>query len=353
MIVTSFSPKHGNLSVIIESADDLWLLRRLIRKGDTVVTRSSRVVKQEDEFSRPDKGERVKVTIALEVEQVHLDRSVERIRVRGTIREASDDVVSKTGTHSISLSAGHTMTLKKEAWGSADIRLVDSSKNTGPRFLLVTVDRREAGIGTLSSSHLSVTTTIESGAGGKQSQEQSLQPFLKKVSDVVKETWRDGDTIVIAGPGHTKLSLANLIGADPSLSNGVKIVEGYDLVGSDGIRGLVKYPGFQKVAADTALVEMQNLVNEVVRRVSQGDGRVAYSLGRVRFAAVAGAVEACVVSDDVFDRNVPEEEVVETLNRIESQGGRVHLADSSLEFGKQVSAFGGIVATLRYPLRFE
>ena len=309
------------------------------------------MVRQEDEFSRPDKGERVKVTIALEVEEVHLDSSVERIRVRGTIREASDDTVSKTGTHSISLSPGHAMTLRKETWGSADIRLVDSSKNTGARFLLVAVDRREAGIGTLSSSHLSVTTTIESGAGGKQSQEQSLQPFLKKVSDVVKETWREGDTIVIAGPGHTKLSVANLIEAYPSLSKGVKVVEGYDLVGSDGIRGMVKYPGFQKVAADTALVEMQNLVNEVVRRISQGDGRVAYSLPRVSAAAAVGAIDACAVSDDVFAQTVKEDEVVDTLNTVETQGGKVYLADSSLEFGKQVSAFGGIVATLRYSLR--
>ena len=309
------------------------------------------MLKQEDEYSRPDKGERVKITIALEVEEVHLDSSVERIRVRGTIREASDDIVSKTGTHSVSLSPGHTMTLRKERWSSAEVRMVDSSKNSGSRFLLVTLDRREAGVGTLSSSHLSVTATIESGAGGKQSQEQSLQPFLKKVLELVKETWREDDTIVIAGPGHTKLSLTNLVSEDSALSKRLEVVEGYDLVGSDGIRGMVKHPGFQKVAAATAIVEMQSLVNEVVRRISQGDGRVAYSLPRVNAAALVGAVESCAVSDDVFAHEVKEEEVVDALNRIESQGGRVYLADSSLEFGKQVSAFGGIVATLRYPLK--
>ena len=52
---------------------------------------------RKDEYSRPDKGERVKVTIALSVEEVHLDSSIERIRVRGTIVEASDESVTKGG----------------------------------------------------------------------------------------------------------------------------------------------------------------------------------------------------------------------------------------------------------------
>ncbi|HYC11361.1 MAG TPA: mRNA surveillance protein Pelota, partial [Nitrososphaerales archaeon] len=65
----------------------------------------------------------------------------------------------------------------------------------------------------------------------------------------------------------------------------------------------------------------------------------------------AGAVEACAVSDDVFSSGTDEDALVDTLNTVEAKGGSVHLADSSLELGKQVSAFGGIVALLRYPLR--
>jgi len=104
LIVTQFNPKHGSCSLTIESSEDLWTLRRLIAKGDVLVTRSSRVVKREDEFSRPDKGERVKVTIALSVEEVHLDSSIERLRVRGTITETSDESINRAGTHSVTLS---------------------------------------------------------------------------------------------------------------------------------------------------------------------------------------------------------------------------------------------------------
>jgi stalled ribosome rescue protein Dom34 len=71
----------------------------------------------------------------------------------------------------------------------------------------------------------------------------------------------------------------------------------------------------------------------------------------VAIAAQAGAVDSCLVSDDVFLRNMDEEQVVQVLNTVEQKGGEVYLCDSSLEAGKQVSSFGGIVATLRYALR--
>jgi protein pelota len=350
LIVTEFNPKHGHCSLTIESAEDLWTLRRLIDKGDVVVTRSSRVVKREDEFSRPDKGERVKVTIALSVEEAHLDNSLERIRVRGTIIEASDESVTKAGSHSVILSPGHSLTLRKKVWSPLHRRLVRPSRGTSKRFLLVAVDRREAGIGTLSGSHLSVATTIESGLGGKMGDEPSSRPYVSKVVDLIAQIVMEGDQIVVGGPGNFKNLIANQTRARfPSYV--VNVVEGLDLTGSDGIRSLIKTESFQNLAKGSLIIEIQQLVAEVIKRISMSDPKVAYSLPRVSKAAAAGAVEACAVSDNVFASGVDEEALVEVLNTIEEQGGSVYLADSSMEFGKQISSFGGIVALLRYSLR--
>lgn len=350
MIVTDFNPKHDHCSLTIESAEDLWTLRRLIAKGDILVTRSSRVVKREDEYSRPDKGERVKVTMALSVEEVHLDSSIERVRVRGTIVEASDESVTKAGSHSVTLSPGHSLTLRKKAWTPVDIGLVRPPRSSSARFVLVAADRREAGVGTLSGSHLSVVTTIESGLGGKMGEEQSSRPYVGKVAEVVSQIFQEGDRVVVAGPGNFKNAISNQV-KERLKSHPVTTLEGLDLTGADGVRALIKTQTFQGLAKDSIIVEMQLLVTEVVRRVSTGDPKVAYTLPRVRDAATAGAVEACVVSDDVFSTGIDEEELVNVLNGIEAKGGSVYLADSSLEFGKQVSSFGGIVALLRYALR--
>jgi stalled ribosome rescue protein Dom34 len=174
---------------------------------------------------------------------------------------------------------------------------------------------------------------------------------LKKIVDGLRNSWREGDKVVIAGPGNTKLALATKVASEPDLGGNYVVVEGFDLAGADGVRGLIKFDAFQQVARDSVLVEVQSIVNELIRRMARGDTRVAYTLPRVREAATAGAVESCVVTDDVFARNVDEEVVVEVLNGIEGRGGKVYLCDSSLETGKQVSSFGGIMATLRYPIK--
>lgn len=350
MIVSKLIPKQGICALIVESPDDLWTLRRLIAPGDTVVTKSSRVSKKEDEFSRPDRGERVKVTIALRVESVSLDSSVGRLRIRGRITESSDESVSVAGSHSISITPGHGLTLKKERWTPLQTSILDQAKTSGGRFLLVAMDRREAGVGLLSGSHLSILSTIDSGASGKEGQEADAEPFYRKIVSVLKNEWRDGDTVVIAGPGHTKMALANRVSDDPDLGKRDVVVDGFDLSGADGVRALIKFGGFKKVASDSLMVKVQGIIEEVVKRIGQGDGRVAYSLPRVKTAAEAGAVDSCLVSDDVFSRNADDEEVVQVLNTVEQKGGAVYLCDSSLEVGKQVSSFGGIVATLRYSL---
>lgn len=350
MIVTELDPKHNRCSVTVESAEDLWTLRRLIARGDVIVTRSSRVVKREDEYSRPDKGERVKVTVALSVEEVHLDSSIERIRVKGTIVEASDESVTKVGSHSLTISPGHALTLRKERWTPLDTGLLRPRKGLTTRFVLVAADRREAGVGTLGGSHLSVATTIESGLGGKMGEEPNSQPYISKVAGVVAQIFQEGDRVVVAGPGNFKNAIANQA-REKLKGSQVSLLEGLDLTGSDGIRALIKTPAFQEVAKDSLAVEMQRLVAEVVRLISTSDPRVAYSFPRVAAAAAAGAVEAAAVSDDVFSSGVDEGRLVEVLNEIEGRGGRVYLADSSMEYGKQVSSFGGIVALLRYALR--
>ena len=350
MIVSRFIPKQGICALIVESPDDLWTLRRLISPGDTVTTKSSRVSKKEDEFSRPDRGERIKVTIALRVEAVSLDSSVGRLRVRGRITESSDESVSLSGSHSISITPGHGLTLKKETWTPLYTGILDGARASGGRFLLVAMDRREAGIGLLSGSHLSVLSTIDSGASGKEGREADAEPYYRKIVSVLKNEWRDGDTVVIAGPGHTRMALANRVSDDPDLGSRDALIDGFDLAGSDGVRALIKFDGFKKVAGDSLMVRVQGIIEEVVKRIGQGDGRVAYSLPRVGAAAEAGAVDSCLVSDDVFSRNADEEEVVEVLNTVERKGGTVYLCDSSLEVGKQVSSFGGVVATLRYAL---
>ena len=57
-------------------------LRRVIKQNDRVIGDTTRVLKQEKDYSRPDKGERIKVRIALTVEKISLDDVLDRFEGR-------------------------------------------------------------------------------------------------------------------------------------------------------------------------------------------------------------------------------------------------------------------------------
>jgi protein pelota len=54
--------------VIPEDSDDLFALRRVVKLGDTVISDTTRVIKFDKEFSRPDR-ERVKIRVSIRVEK--------------------------------------------------------------------------------------------------------------------------------------------------------------------------------------------------------------------------------------------------------------------------------------------
>ena len=59
---------ENTISFIAEDSDDLLTIRRLVKKGDKLVGETTRVIKQEKEYSRPYKGERIKIRLAIEVD---------------------------------------------------------------------------------------------------------------------------------------------------------------------------------------------------------------------------------------------------------------------------------------------
>ena len=77
-----------SVALIPEEPDDLFTLRRIIKKGDVLAGDTTRAIKQEKDFARPDRGERVKIRVALNVEKISVDDVVDRLKAHGTIIES-------------------------------------------------------------------------------------------------------------------------------------------------------------------------------------------------------------------------------------------------------------------------
>ena len=80
MIIREAKGSSGKAQIIIpQDPDNIFTLRRIIDIEDTLIA-FTRAIKSE-EYSRPDKGERIRVRILIKVQTVFFDRSVGRLRV--------------------------------------------------------------------------------------------------------------------------------------------------------------------------------------------------------------------------------------------------------------------------------
>jgi len=70
MLISRLRKKPGIAVVTPESTEDLWILRRVLKSGDIITSHTKRVIKNQKEFTRPDKGERITVKLSVQLEKI-------------------------------------------------------------------------------------------------------------------------------------------------------------------------------------------------------------------------------------------------------------------------------------------
>src|SRR5690606_25088402 len=139
MKVTKTKDSDNKIVVTLEEPDDLFSLRRVIEVGDSITADTTRVIKQDNEFSRPDKGERIKIRIILRVEKISFDNSVDRLKISGIIITSNNENVPRGLHHSITLKVGDTVVLEKSRWNENYLKILSKSVMKF-KYLLVSVD---------------------------------------------------------------------------------------------------------------------------------------------------------------------------------------------------------------------
>ena len=341
-----------NIFVIVpEDADDLFALRRIIRNNDVIVSDTKRVVKQVKEFARPERGERVKVRIALRAESASLDMAVDRLRVNGVIINSDNELVPRGSHHALTIKIGELFSLEKSKWSELDMSILN--KTAGAQgFVLVSIDRAEVAIGRISGTHLKMVSNIYSGVSGKMyhSKEQGMDSYFDDVVNVMVNIKSEKDAIVIFGPGDAKRRFYNYITDKSDLARSrISVVDGVDVAGQDGIYVFLRSSMVKDVIGTSKIATVSSMLNELMRRVNTNDTRIAMGMKEVSDAANLKAVDSLVFSDAIFGY-ADEDAVVNLLNTVEGYGAKAFAADSSTDIGMQVSSLGGVVALLRYAL---
>jgi protein pelota len=352
MIVKPSQASATAFFVIPEDADDLFTLRRVVEQGDSVIADTTRLVKQESEYGRPDKGERVKVRLTIRVDKIELDSSVDRLRIAGNITATSNELVSKGVHHALSVQAGDSLTIDKERrWQDVELRLLRRSGD-GASFILVAIDTQEAAVARVSGTHVKVIPNIYSGQSGKryQTKNVSLETFFADTAKLVASVLGESDRVIVFGPGETRRRFYNTMDKYGVPKDRAQVADGVDVAGEDGIFVFLRSPAMKEAMGASKLAIVSAMLDRVMLMVSRGENKFAMGPREVEDAVKIKAVEAIIFSDSIF-RNSDEGAIVKMLNAAESYGAATYAVDSSTDIGLRVSSLGGIVALLRFAIR--
>lgn len=341
---------ENSMSLISEDSDDLLNLRRIIRKDDKVVGDTTRVFKQEKDYSRPDKGERVKIRIAMSVEKISLDKVLDRLRISGKIIESSNEAVPHGSYHSLILKINDSIIISKKKWSLVEKNLLESSKNQ-IGFVLIAIDTGDCGIARLKGTHLELIPNLYSGSSGKRYKTNfKIEKFFEQVQQALSTVLKKDDKIIIFGPGETKKRFSNFIQKSSIFGKfKIQVVEGIDSGGEDGIYTFTKSQTMKEIMSDSKIAKASSIIDNVMLLANKKSSKFTMGLNETIYANQLGAVESIVFSDKVIQEN-DEQKVIDFLNDVENKGVEIFSVDSSTDIGLRVTGLGGIVSLLRYAI---
>jgi len=358
--VLSFDEKKCRMKIKIESLDDLWILYNIISKGDIVYGKSFRRIRQSDETIRADKGERVPVFLGIRVEETSFHGFSDRLRIKGRILSGPEELVSIGSFHTLNVDVDYQIEIVKEKWSKTDLKRIDDAlkSSSAPVIILCAVDSDEATVALMGGFQTKIISRITENIPGKRLTDKdnigAYQRFYSSIMNVIETllTSNKINYIVIAGPGFVKDHLRDYIfSKKPELKNMIitDTVSGGDV---SGINEIIRRGAAISAISKMRVIEHSNLIEEVLKRLAKDTGDVAYGIHSVKEAAVKGAVETLIITDELLRAGdeVQRSGIHSLLETVESMGGDVNIFSVETPPGEQLKGLGGVAALLRFQL---
>ena len=355
MIVRDSKHSEKSKGIIAEDLDDLFTLRRIIEINDTIIMDTTRSIKQKSEFSRPDKGERVKIRILLRIETIKFDGTVDRIRIGGTILNSDNQLVPKGVHHSISIKVDDMIILEKKQWKKIQ---ADVLKNSGNNtiYLLISIDIQEAAIALVTGTHVKILPNIYSGQSGKRFQgsrtiNANIESFFDEILTGIRGVTNlhsQKQMVILFGPGETKRRFFNYLTKE--FDEKIIVLEGIDVAGEDGIFVSLRSTSLKELLKASKIGIVSSLLDKLIYLIHRSEPKYAIGVNEVRNAVDNKSIESLIYSNSILEK-LDEVEFIDLLNSTEAVGAKIYGVDASTDIGLRVSSLGGIVGLLRFAIR--
>ena len=355
MKIIEINLKKEYVKAVPETADDLWHLYNVILRNDTVYANTTREIKPDGKYSRPQRGERVAVFLGLRVEEIAWNKFMGKLRVHGTIFEAPEKV--PTGAyHTLNIALNTPLTIVKEKWTKQQIdRLKRASCASEKPIIIVSIDDENYAIGVTAQYGVNVKIEERIKLPGKLEAEKR-SGAIKKYFDQVLASLRQvransTQPVVIIGVGYVKNDFAHYVKNEAEdIAEAVLDVKSVNNGGAIGINEALRSGILLNAVKQLRVAEETEIVEELLKRLAKDEKRVTYGFEEVQKAAEAGATEKLVIADSLLREATDDERlrIEEVMRQVEDKRGEVIVVSTENEAGNQLLGLGGIAALLRF-----
>jgi protein pelota len=342
--------KHGIVSIISQTNDDLWYLSQIIAPKDIVTGKTERKIKIGFDSERSDS---VKKTVKLSVAVERVEYGGRLLRISGKITEGQEDI-PQGAYHTISVEEGTFLTISKGRWDAYQLsRLNESLSQNSVAVIIVVFDREEAIFAMLNSKGYEILAEIK-GDVQKKGVDTKGKNFYKDIIKMIGEYSKSykPDSIVLASPAFWTEELMKEMD-DKALAQ--KIVRSScSFVGKGAIEEVLKRPELASVLKDGRASKEAKYADEILAEIRK-DGPVAYGDKEVGSAVDAGAVSKLFVTTGLIAKSREKgffPKIERIMRSADAMKGEVIIINSENDAGKKLDGISGIAALLRYKLNY-
>ncbi|MHA1576213.1 MAG: mRNA surveillance protein pelota [Candidatus Thorarchaeota archaeon] len=352
--------KEGKIAIKIEFLDDLWHLYNIVSPTDVVVSRTMRRVRVGSDEGRKQESVRKPMTLTLKVDDVSFHSFSNRVRIKGTILDGPNDLVSMGTYHTINIETGHSLTIIKERWPKYLLDRLKSAAESqeSPVTLAVTIEDGVAELFLIADFGIREAVRVRASISRKRGSQKEYDSTMKEFFDNVVLAIRSQieqhkiGLVLVAGPGFVKdhfttyLTKAGLKDLPPVVS------ESTNSIGIPGAKEILFREVISNAMSGVRLETETRLVETIIEHIAKDDGLGTYGNDEVTKAVRFGAVEHLLITDKKLREGEEKERrwMDGLIRDTEKARGAFHIVSTDHPAGDQLQHIGGIAALLRYRL---
>lgn len=333
---------EGEISLTIESLDDMWHLKYILEPQDIVFAFTKRRIEGATDKLRPEKADKKTVRLGIQVEKVEFHKFSNRLRVHGTIVDGID----AGAYHTINIEEGNEISIIKK-WKSDQLERIKEAQiaSMRPKVIIATLEEGEASIGLVRQFGVEESSSLRQSLG--KGEGNTRNEFFGELASQLKWAAEKVDAVILAGPGFTKEDFFEFIRKkEPELAKKT-VLEDTTSIGISGFQEVLRRGAVDRIMEESRIGREALLIEELMKEISI-NGKVSYGMEDVRNAQSLGAVHTLLITDELLRTEREGKSIDGFLKEVEHSQGKIVVFSTEFEPGKKLESLGGIAALLRF-----